>query len=105
MFVPGLQGLLQTETLAAIRSHEAIAYQLPPRLDRLAREGSAWRPVRVLQNLGNSLQPSWHYAVVISLDIESERVVLRSGTTKRLVMDAPRLAEPGKPLGVGHLSR
>jgi len=42
--------------------------------------------VVVLQNLG-LLQPQWHYAVVVGgHDVEAGDVLLRSGTTERLVL-------------------
>lgn len=38
-------------------------------------------PVVVLQNLGLSWNPVWHYAVVIGLDLAKGNVILHSGTT------------------------
>jgi hypothetical protein len=45
--------------------------------------------VLVLQNLGVSWAPSWHYAVVIGADAGSDHVILRSGTDERRVMRTP----------------
>jgi tetratricopeptide (TPR) repeat protein len=42
--------------------------------------------VVVLQNLGLSWYPVWHYAVLVGFDLEAGDVILRSGTTERLVM-------------------
>jgi tetratricopeptide (TPR) repeat protein len=42
--------------------------------------------VIILQNLGLSWIPVWHYAVVIGYDLDAADVILRSGTTKRKVM-------------------
>jgi tetratricopeptide (TPR) repeat protein len=42
--------------------------------------------VIVLQNLGLSWIPVWHYAVVIGYDFTANTVVLRSGRTERKVM-------------------
>ncbi|MEM7404200.1 MAG: PA2778 family cysteine peptidase [Pseudomonadota bacterium] len=89
VFIPGRRGALQAEMLGTARRHARLAYVLPPRLDALSRELAAGRPVLVLQNLGSESTPQWHYAVVIGVDITGGNVVLRSGTTKRLVMNAP----------------
>ena len=42
--------------------------------------------VVVLQNLGLSFAPRWHYAVVVGYDIGASEVVMRSGTTQRETM-------------------
>lgn len=88
LFTPALKGSLQAEMLATTRSHGRIAYQLPRRLDALAREIAAGRPVVVLQNLATLGPPQWHYAVVIGIDVSNQHVILRSGLEQRLVMPA-----------------
>jgi len=40
----------------------------------------------VLQNLGLSWAPMWHYAVLVGYDIDQGEVVLRSGKTQREVL-------------------
>ena len=40
----------------------------------------------VLQNLGVSWAPRWHYAVVVGTDSDNKRIVLRSGTDARRIM-------------------
>ncbi|MGD8292062.1 MAG: PA2778 family cysteine peptidase [Desulfobacterales bacterium] len=47
---------------------------------------AAGYPVIILQNLGISWFPIWHYAVVVGYDTAKEYVILRSGTTFRKVM-------------------
>jgi tetratricopeptide (TPR) repeat protein len=42
--------------------------------------------VVVLQNLGLSWFPRWHYAVLVGYDLAAREVLLRSGTTEREVM-------------------
>jgi hypothetical protein len=83
VYTEGLRGSLQAELLAATRRHQRIPYVLEPQVDALAAELGAGRPVLVLQNLGLPRVPVWHYAVVVGLDPERGRVILRSGTEQR----------------------
>ena len=85
VYLPARQGSLQTEILAASRAAERIPYVLEPRLASITGELAAGRPVLVLQNLGVSWAPHWHYAVVVGTDSDSKRVVLRSGTDARRI--------------------
>jgi len=86
VYLPGREGSLQTEMLAATRRHDRLAYRLAPSLEDLLLEVAAGNPVIVLQNLSFAFAPVWHYAVVIGYDREREEIILRSGTTRRLVM-------------------
>jgi hypothetical protein len=84
VYLPGRQGSLQVEMLAAARRHGLVSYQLAPRYEDLLRELAAGTPVIVLQNLG--LFEGWHYAVAMGYDFEPGELVLRSGETERKVM-------------------
>lgn len=86
VYLPARQGSLQAEMLAATRRHGLIAYPLAPRIEDVLREVAAGTPVVVLQNLALDPWPRWHYAVVVGYDQSREEIVLRSGTTRRLVM-------------------
>jgi peptidase C39-like protein/tetratricopeptide repeat protein len=86
VYLPERQGSLQAEMLATARRHGRLAYRLAPRLDDLLTEVAAGTPVIVLQNLAFSFAPRWHYAVAIGYDRAREELILRSGTTERLVM-------------------
>jgi hypothetical protein len=83
VYIPDRKGSLQIEMLASARKHGTIAVVIPPQLDSLIREVAAGHPVLILQNLGFSWYPSWHYAVVIGYDLDEKTATLRSGTTKR----------------------
>jgi tetratricopeptide (TPR) repeat protein len=85
VYLPAREGSLQAEMLAAARRHGLVAYRLAPRLEDVLREVAAGTPVIVLQNLAFSFAPLWHYAVVIGYDLPREEIILRSGTTRRLV--------------------
>jgi hypothetical protein len=86
VYLPGRQGSLQVEMLAAARRHGLVPYTLAPTLAALLDEVAAGAPVLVLQNLSLPIAPQWHYAVVIGYDRAAQTIVLHSGTTPRLVM-------------------
>lgn len=86
VYLPGRQGSLQVEMLAATRRQGLLAYPLAPQLEALLREVAGGNPVLVLQNLAFSFSPLWHYAVVIGFDRERNTIMLHSGVTERLEM-------------------
>ena len=86
VFVPAREGSLQIEMLAAPRRHGHIATRIRPDLISLLREVAAGQAPVVLLNLGLSIQPLWHYAVVVGYDLPAGQILLRSGTVKREVM-------------------
>ena len=87
IYLPQRKGSLQVEIVSATREYGLIPYLITPELDTLLKEVKAGRPVLVLQNLGVSWYPKWHYAVVIGYDLPAEKLILRSGVIKRYVMD------------------
>jgi len=86
IFLPAREGSLQLEIVAATRRYGRVAYVLQPKLADLLAEVSTGNPVLVLQNLGVSWLPQWHYAVVVGFDIREGDVILRSGLEKRHVL-------------------
>lgn len=86
IFLPARTGTLQIEMIAGARRQGAVATRLPGTLQALLRELQAGHPVVVLQNLGLSWYPLWHYAVAIGYDLVSGDMLLRSGSTERLAM-------------------
>jgi tetratricopeptide repeat protein len=80
VYTPSLKGSLQPAMIGATRRHGRLAYLITSP-GELLQEVAAGHPVIVLQNLGLSWVPVWHYAVVIGYDIESRTVVLHSGET------------------------
>ncbi len=83
VFLPGRQGSLQIEMLSGARRRGAVATMIPGSLEALLREIAAGHPVVVLQNLGLSWAPSWHYAVAVGYDTHAGTVLLRSGPMQR----------------------
>lgn len=86
VFLPGRQGSLQAELLAATRRSGLLPYVLDPTLTALLAEVAAGHPVLVLQDVRPLVSTRWHYAVVIGYDLPRRRIVLRSGTAFRHVM-------------------
>lgn len=82
-YLPERQGSLQAELLGAARRHDRVPYVIVPDLTAILREVRAGHPVLVLQNLGLSWLPRWHYAVIIGFDLDQQSLVLRSGTEAR----------------------
>ena len=85
VYLPGREGSLQVEMLAATRTSGRIPYRIDGSMSALLAELQDGRPVLVLQNLGVAAFPRWHYAVVVGFDPASDELVLRSGTDHRRV--------------------
>jgi tetratricopeptide (TPR) repeat protein len=85
VYLPGRQGSLQVELLAAARTEGRLPYVIDGTLEAIWKELAAGRPVLVLQNLGVAGIPRWHYAVVVGIDAERGEMVLRSGTDRRRI--------------------
>ncbi|MCP4623572.1 MAG: PA2778 family cysteine peptidase [bacterium] len=85
VYTPSRKGSLQIAMVGATRRHAKIAYEINDS-ESIFPEIAAGHPVIILQNLGLSRLPVWHYAVVIGYDFPEQEVILRSGTTMRKVM-------------------
>jgi hypothetical protein len=83
VYLPGRQGSLQAEMLGATRRSGLVAYMLAPKMEDLLRELAAGTPVVVLANLYFRFKPVWHYAVVVGYDLDTRKLVLRSGSEPR----------------------
>ena len=83
VYIPGRQGSLQLELLAATRTSGRLPYRIDGTLSALLAELEAGRPVIVLQNLGVASIPRWHYAVVVGIDGDRGLIILRSGQERR----------------------
>lgn len=87
VYVPARKGSLRPEMRAAIRARGLVAYPLDGQLEAVLAEIAAGRPVLVMQNLGLSWYPRWHYAVAVGYDLPAGEIVLRSGTIRRRVTE------------------
>ena len=68
--------------VSAVRRNGRVAYVFTGWSD-LFVELAAGHPVIILQNLGLSWYPVWHYAVVVGYDLPEKYVILRSGNIRR----------------------
>jgi hypothetical protein len=82
VFTPSIKGSLQSAITGAARRHGRIAYPITT-IDSLVKELASGHPVIILQNLGLSWFPIWHYSLAIGYDLEDGFVILHSGRTSR----------------------
>lgn len=82
VFTASQKGSLQLAMIAAARRHAMVAYPISG-FDALFSELSAGHPVIVLQNLGLSWIPKWHYAVAVGYDLDKGIVILHSANIAR----------------------
>ena len=80
VYVPDRQGSFQIEMLAAIRRAHLLAYQLDGKVETLLAEVNSGSPILVLQNLGLSWLPKWHYANLVGFDLPENEFILHSGS-------------------------
>lgn len=90
VYLPGRQGSLQAELVAAARRHQRAAVAVEPQLPALITGLRDGQPVLVLLNLGLSWLPVWHYAVVVGYEPDAARFILRSGSERRATMRVAR---------------
>lgn len=81
VYSPKARGSLTIEVGAAPRHWGLVSYPLPRSYDAIIQEISANHPVLVLQNLGLSWWPQWHYATVVGFDPATDELILHSGHT------------------------
>ncbi len=86
VYLPRRHGSLTFELVAAARRHGRVPYVLEKDMQAVLSEVQAGHPVVVLQNLGLSWYPRWHYAVVVGFDIRRDLIILRSGAEPRHVV-------------------
>ena len=81
-FVPGLDGSLQIEMVAASRQLGMLAYAQRGNMRQLLSLLAEDIPVIVLQNNSIAWLPQWHYAVAIGYDLAAQQVILHTGVTE-----------------------
>jgi tetratricopeptide (TPR) repeat protein len=91
VYTPGRQGSMQQDLRAAARSRARLAYEISG-MPELLRELAAGHPVVVLQNLGLSWYPKWHYAVAIGYDLEERELILHTGLSEAARSDLDTFA-------------
>lgn len=88
VYTASLRGSLQPAMIAGARRSGRLAYVISG-TEALIREIAAGHPVIVLQNLGLSWLPVWHYAVAVGYDTPRDEVVLHSGLNARQRLSMP----------------
>jgi hypothetical protein len=86
MFLPAKGGTLTIDLIAQARQQGVLVYKLSPSLDDLLAEIAVGNPVLILQNLGFSWRPKWHFAVVIGFNLRRQEMILRSGPKPEYVI-------------------
>jgi hypothetical protein len=89
VYLPGREGSLQAELVAATRRAGAIPYVLDSAPEALFAQLRQGIPVLVLQNLQTRSFPAWHYAVLVGYDVAGNTVLLNSGVDRALPQAAP----------------
>ncbi|MFC4259498.1 PA2778 family cysteine peptidase [Marinobacter lacisalsi] len=86
VYLPGRQGSLQVEMVAAARAEGMLVYPLDGDLEAIIREVDAGNPVLVFQNLRFGWWPQWHFAVIVGYDLQHQEFLLHSGTEERTTL-------------------
>jgi hypothetical protein len=90
IYTPGREGTLQSEILTGARRHDRLPITINGMLAAL-HEVAAGNPVLVFENLSLAIYPIWHYAILVGYDLHDGTAILRSGTTKREIMNLSTL--------------
>jgi tetratricopeptide (TPR) repeat protein len=88
VYTASLKGSLQPAMIAGARRSGRLSYVISG-TQALLSEIAAGHPVIVLQNLGLSWIPVWHYAVVVGYDTPRDEVLLHSGLNARQRLSMP----------------
>jgi tetratricopeptide (TPR) repeat protein len=83
---PAKKGAIQADILGAARRNGMLAVEIAG-LSSLLHEVEAGHPVLVLENLGLSWYPIWHYSVVTGYDLAREQVTRHSGSSQNATKD------------------
>lgn len=86
MMIKNLPGTFQADMLLEARRRGLQTLKLTD-LEQILAEVSKGHPVIVFQNLGFSMMPKWHYAVVTGYDLRGPDVFLHSGNLRNKKTD------------------
>jgi hypothetical protein len=95
IFIPGLNGTVQTDMLRATRKYGFLAIPLNG-LKPLLTEISNNTPVIVFENLAFTWSPAWHYALVYGYDLQNKTVLMHSGPQEGKVWDMTKFERSWK---------
>lgn len=80
VYTPGRKGSFQSTLVASARRRDRLSYSIQG-LGCLMRELDRGHPVIVLQNIGLSWLPRWHYGVVVGYDLLQNQIIMHTGDT------------------------
>lgn len=86
MKLPGQELAMEKNLTRVINEHGLLVYLLPPRLADVLEQVSAGYPVLARVDDGISFVSSPRYVVVVGYDRVKQRLLLRSGMSRRLVV-------------------
>lgn len=87
LYIPDREGTLTTEIVGQARRHNMLVHHLEPSLEAIIQEVAAKNPILVMQNLGFTWLPQWHFAVVVGYDLHNKHFILRSGKQRTRQID------------------
>ncbi len=87
LYIPEKEGTLAIEIQARARQFGLLSYNLDSELNALLEEIEAGNPVIVMQNLGFTWAPQWHFAVAFGYDLKEKEILLRSGPNREYRLD------------------
>lgn len=85
VLTPDKNGSLPTNMTGAVRTLGLLGVSVSD-MTALVSELSVGHPVVVMQNLGFSWWPSWHYVVVVGYDLDQQMIYSHSGSKKSMSM-------------------
>lgn len=78
MFTPAVNGSMQADVIGTARRNGAVAIPVYD-FRSMLKELDAGHPVMVFENVGLSVFPQWHYALVVGYDLANQEVILHTG--------------------------
>jgi tetratricopeptide (TPR) repeat protein len=79
LYIPDKKGAVAPEMQALTRHYQRIPVRIEGQLSQILRQLENGRPVVILQNLGLSMFPKWHFAVIVGYDQATSEFILHSG--------------------------
>ncbi len=98
MHLPGQESTIEKNLTRVVNEHGLLVYPLSPQLADVLEQVSAGFPVLVRIDDG-SFVSSPRYAVVVGYDRVKQRLLLRSGMSRRLVMSFKSFESAWKEVG------
>lgn len=99
IYIPQVKGTLNLDLLLYARKQGFETEILNCDLERLKKDLSGGHPLIVFLNLGRSLYPIRHYAVVVGYDDTQQVIVIHSGGRKNQIISYKKFQKAWKKTG------